>query len=107
MVRVEVHRCDCEACRGRGHTAIKRSHRQLNLVLAYADERQRRWVAALESLRVGRGGIEAVAQITGLDPKTIRRGQRELSGREPLPARSRIRRVGAGRPTAEKKIRGC
>jgi hypothetical protein len=107
MASVEVHRCGCGVCRGPGQAAAKRSHRRLNFVLAYLDERQRRWVAALESLRLGHGGIRAVAQITGLDEKTIRRGRRELAGRTPLAAPSRVRRVGAGRPSVEKNSPAC
>jgi hypothetical protein len=79
----------------------------LNLVLAYLDERQRRWVAALESLHLGYGGIRAVAQITGLDEKTIRRGRRELAAGASRAAPTRVRRKGAGRPRAEKNSRAC
>jgi hypothetical protein len=107
MAGVHVHRCACEVCRGPGARAFKQAHRRLNLVLAYADERQRRWVAALESLRLGYGGIRAVAQITGLDEKTIRRGRRELAAGASDAAPARVRRRGAGRPHVEKKIRAC
>ena len=69
------------------------------------DERQRRWVAALEAERLGYGGTRLVAQITGLDEKTIRRGRRELkAGLGTLPT-GRIRRPGAGRKPTEKKLR--
>jgi hypothetical protein len=67
------------------------------------DERQRRWVAGWEASRLGYGGVHLVAQITGLDRKTIRRGQTELAqGLVGAPS-TRIRRPGAGRPPAEKK----
>lgn len=105
MAGVHVHRCACEVCRGPGARAVKQDHRRLNIVLAYADERQRRWVAALESLRLGYGGIRAVAQITGLDEKTIRRGRRELAAGASGATPARVRRRGAGRPRAEKKTR--
>jgi hypothetical protein len=39
-----------------------------------------------------------------LDPNTIARGRRELRHARPTPAH-RIRRPGAGRPRAEKKLR--
>jgi hypothetical protein len=69
------------------------------------DERQRRWIAGAEAARLGYGGVQLVANITGLDPKTIRRGQSELSqGLEDFP-NARIRRPGAGRPPTEKKVR--
>jgi hypothetical protein len=67
------------------------------------DEQQRRWYAALEAQRHGHGGLKLVAEITGLDEKTIRRGrdelERDLSGRP----RDRVRLPGAGRPRVEKK----
>jgi Rhodopirellula transposase DDE domain len=67
------------------------------------DERQRRWIAAAEASRLGYGGVLLVAQITGLAPKTIRRGQRELAqGMADLPS-PRIRQPGAGRPPTETK----
>lgn len=107
MATVEVHRCACDVCRGPGARAVKQAHRRLNLVLAYADERQRRWVAALESLRLGYGGIRAVARMTGLDEKTIRRGRRELAGDASRAMPARVRHRGAGRPLVEKKTRAC
>ena len=107
MASVRVHRCACDVCRGPGARSIKQAHRRLNLVLAYLDERQRRWVAALESLHVGYGGIRAVAQMTGLDEKTIRRGRRELAAGASRASPGRVRRRGAGRPRIEKKTRAC
>jgi hypothetical protein len=75
----------------------------LNLLLSRLDEQQRRWLVALESERVGRGGDRRLALITGLDVETIRRGRRELvASLRDCPA-DRIRRSGAGRPTVKKK----
>ena len=107
MAGVHVHRCACEVCQGPGARAIKQAHRRLNLVLAYADERQRRWIAALESLRLGYGGIRAVARMTGLDEKTIRRGCRELVAGASRATPARVRHRGGGRPRVEKKTRAC
>jgi len=70
--------------------------------MSVLDERQRRWVAGSEASRLGYGGIDLVAQITGLDPKTIRRGQRELAQGLAGFTIDRIRRPGAGRRPAEK-----
>ena len=67
------------------------------------DERQRRLFAALESLRIGRGGDEAVARATGMDPHTIALGRRELRARDR--ELERARRPGGGRPRVEKKRR--
>ena len=69
------------------------------------DEQQRRWFEAIEANRLGHGGDGRIAEITGLDPKTIRRGRQEVAdslGSRPL---DRVRLEGAGRPLAEKKSR--
>src|SRR2546430_17739189 len=44
----------------------------------YLDERRRRLWAAAEAMVLGRGGITAVANATGLQRGTIRAGIREL-----------------------------
>lgn len=99
-----VHQCPCDACRtDAGATAAH--HRHLNLILSRLDEQQRRWVAALEAQRLGYGGFQMVADITGLHPETIRRGRDELAtGLRDRPT-ARVRLPGGGRPTAPKKIR--
>jgi hypothetical protein len=78
---------------------------QAFLVFTRLNEQQRRWVAGLLSKTVGWGGDTEISQITGLDPKTIKRGRDELErDLEDCPT-DRIRRAGAGRPAVEKKIR--
>ena len=75
----------------------------MNLFLSRLDEAQRRWYVALEADRLGPGGERLLAQITGLDEKTIRRGRAELAqGFADLPGH-RVRRPGGGRPAVEKK----
>ena len=64
------------------------------------DERARRWWAATEAVSLGRGGIAAVAQATGISDRTIRNGIRELREPQSLPP-DRQRRPGAGRSTRE------
>ena len=54
-------------------------HAQMNLFLSRLDEQQRRWYVALEAERLGHGGERRLAEITGLDEKTIRRGREELA----------------------------
>ncbi len=71
--------------------------------MSQLDERQRRWLAALEAERYGRGGDTYMAEITGLDRKTIRRGRRELAQNLVGAALDRVRQVGAGRPRTVKK----
>ena len=69
--------------------------------MSLLDERQRRLFAALESLRLGRGGDQAVARATGMDPHTIAKGRQELVERDLQ--LDRLRRPGGGRKRTEKK----
>jgi Rhodopirellula transposase DDE domain len=78
---------------------IRSRHKALAPVL---DERRMRLWAASEAKSLGRGGIAAVTEATGIRGKRIAIGIRELKdlGKEPspLPARKqRVRRPGAGR----------
>ena len=61
-------------------------------------EKDRRQYAALESLKLGRGGITYISNILGVDRKTILQGRKELTNDLPdqLP-QDRQRRVGGGR----------
>ncbi len=78
--------------------------KQVGLVFSRLDEQQRRLVAGLLSKSVGWGGDTKLALVTGLDPKTIKRGRDELDNDlKDCPA-DRVRRQGAGRPRVEKKI---
>jgi hypothetical protein len=53
---------------------------------AHLDERQRRLLLGVEARRLGRGGIKAIAEATGVHPDTIARGVREVEGLpEPSP----------------------
>ena len=99
-----VHACACPTCQQHPHSALAREHRRINRLVATADERTRRLLVGFFAQQHGPGGIAHFAQITGLDPNTIARGQRELQHGQPQPAH-RVRRPGAGRPRAEKKVR--
>ncbi len=79
-------------------------HHQLNVVMSQLDERQRRWLAALEAERCGRGGETYIAEVTGLDRKTIRRGRRELAQNLAGTVLDRVHHAGAGRPRVAKDI---
>jgi len=72
-------------------------------VLFYSllDEQQRRLYAGLESLEWGHGGDQRMAEWFGLDVDTVARGRAELFSGQVL--HGRVRRVGGGRPRAEKK----
>lgn len=97
--------CGCPACQESGDHPDRAWHRQLVLVLSRLDEQQRRWVAALEANRLGWGGETVVAQITGLDEKTIRRGREELAASLLGRPTERVRLPGGGRPPSEKRTR--
>jgi predicted ArsR family transcriptional regulator len=63
------------------------------------NERSRRRWAAAAARSAGRGGIAAVVRATGISESTVRRGLDELARAEELEA-GRVRRRGAGRPSA-------
>lgn len=105
MTSAEVSRCQCPGCQDETDHPDRARHEQINLFLSRLEESQRRWYAALESNRIGRGGDRLLSQITGLDEKTIRRGRQELAGELAGVPIKRQRRPGGGRPTVEKKTR--
>lgn len=59
-------------------------------------ENDRRRYAAIEADKLGHGGIEYVAKVLDIDPKTIQRGQRDLETLADQP-RDRVRKSGGGR----------
>jgi hypothetical protein len=80
---------------------MAQEHRAINRVLAGLDERSRRLCAGLLAKQRGRGGAQAIHEITGLSRTTIRRGQREVGE---LNRGDRIRRPGGGRQRVEKRV---
>ena len=69
--------------------------RRYAVLREHLDERQRRLLLGWEAAELGRGGIAAIAALTGVHPDTIARGVREVEqGPEPSP---RVRTVGGGR----------
>jgi transposase len=69
--------------------------RRYAVLRPHLDERQRRLQLGAEARELGRGGIKAVAEVTGVHPDTIARGVREAEG-QPEPQR-RVRAEGGGR----------
>jgi len=59
----------------------------------------------LEAERLGPEGDHLLAQITGLDERTIRRGREELAADLADRPVDRVRQAGAGRPPVGEKIR--
>ena len=98
-----VRQCTCAACQADDRRE-KEDHRYLNLILSRLDEQQRRWIAGREARRRGHGGIEQVAEITGLHPETIRIGRDELEQGLLGRPTDRVRLPGGRRPPIEKKM---
>ena len=73
--------------------SISARHEALCAVL---NERDRRLYAASEAKAAGRGGIAAVARVTGVARSTIGRGLKDLASPERL-QEGRVRRAGGGR----------
>lgn len=75
--------------------------RKYHALCASMDERTRRLWAAVEVRELGYGGAVIVHRATGLDPKTISRGDRDLNEQESCPSPTekarRIRKKGGGR----------
>jgi len=78
----------------------------MNLLLSRLDEQQRRWYLAVEANRLGYGGLRLLSQITGLDEKTIQRGQEELERNFADCPTDQVRSEGGGRQAVEKKTQG-
>lgn len=101
-LRRGLYECVCADCRTPSRRPTALEHEAINRVMALLDERQRRLFAGLLAMHRGHGGIRTLAEITGLSRTTIRRGIDELR-RGIGPAGKRIRRLGGGRPSVEKK----
>lgn len=105
MADVTIHQCQCPACAGGEDHPDRHLHHTINVLLSRLNEQQRRWLAALESQKIGHGGDKLLSEITGLHPDTIRRGREELDADLRDRPTDRIRKPGGGRPPLTKKIR--
>ena len=101
-----IHRCRCRWCRSRSDAELVAYHRAINRVMAELDERGRRLFAGILARQRGHGGVQQVAEITGLSRVTIRRGLRE-SERGQAASSGRVRCPGGGRKAVEKKLLTC
>ena len=70
--------------------------RRMKRLFDSLSEDDRRRYAAVETTKLGHGGIEYIAQLLQCDPKTIRRGLAELDEAADLDT-SRVRKKGGGR----------
>jgi hypothetical protein len=85
---------------------IKQSPDDLMLkVLGALSESQARWYVARETLALGRGGLKAMNELTGMSRPTILKGIRELQQHKELPS-ERIRQPGGGRKRLEESDQG-
>jgi hypothetical protein len=100
-----IHHCECSICQQKPRSSVARVHRAINRLVAAGDERMRRLLAGLLAWRIGRGGIQELARITGLHRNTIARGEREVRHKRRFPV-GRVRRSGAGRKRLEEKRPG-
>ena len=84
-------------------TVVERVRVKYSTMVCELDERGRRRWAAVEALALGRGGIVAVADATGISDRTIRTGIHELHARDrgTALAPDRQRRAGGGRKSHE------
>ncbi len=71
--------CTCSICCRSGDHPEKALHKQINLLMSRMNVHQRRLFAAFQAQQFGHGGITRMAEITGLDRKTIRKGLREIT----------------------------
>jgi hypothetical protein len=103
MPITEIHICQCERCQQTGEHPDRKLHQEINLLLSRLDEQQRRWYVAIEANRVGHGGIRLLSEITGMDEKTIQRGQKEIEQGFAGRPEEQARVSGGGRQRVEKK----
>jgi transposase len=74
---------------------------RIKKMLPLLDEKQKRICLAAEAESLGRGGLKAVHELTGVSKTTITRGKKEL--REGAVEHNRIRKPGGGRKTIAQK----
>jgi Rhodopirellula transposase DDE domain/Arginine repressor, DNA binding domain len=75
--------------------------KRYDALAGHLDEKSLRLYVASEARSLGRGGIEAVAQVTGYARSTLGRGLKDLNATQAELPRDRIRRKGGGRKTVE------
>ena len=71
-------------------------------VLPTLPESQRRWLAGVKALELGRGGLSKVQRLTGFSVNTVSKGMREVRKGLPAEVPDKLRRSGAGRKLVEK-----
>lgn len=98
-----MHVCQCPICDGEDDSIVKHLHEQMNLFMSTLNNQQRRWYAAVEATRLGRGGITKVSRMTGLSTGAITRGRQELADAAEGRWFDDHPRVNRGRPPTEER----
>ena len=70
-------------------------------LLSTLPEAQRRWLAGVKALEMGRGGLTSVQRATGLSVNTVAKGIREVERGLPTVTPERLRKPGGGRKSVE------
>jgi hypothetical protein len=70
------------------------TERMMKRFFQWLSEKDRRRYAAVETAKLGHGGVEYIARVLGCDPQTIQQGREELAQPED-PAAGRVRKKGA------------
>ena len=99
----EIYQCQCENCQQPEYHPDQKNHYLTNLLLSRLDEQQRRWYVATEAIKLGHGGTEYMALVTGINVNTIRKGRQEVETDLVDRPHDRIRVKGGGRKPKEKK----
>jgi hypothetical protein len=87
-----------------GRETLLQHGEQVQLLLGRLNEQQRRHVAGLLSLLLGRGGDSFLASQFGIDRRTLRKGKQELLDRFENVPDDRLRKPGGGCKPLEKKV---
>jgi hypothetical protein len=72
------------------------------LFFALLDEKQRRIYAGLESLKLGHGGDQRIAELFGIDCGTVAKGREQLLAQQVEVGRIR-KRGGGGKPVEKRR----
>jgi hypothetical protein len=106
LKRQTLHKCVCPICQRHPYSGVAKTHRTINRIMLTFNEKHRRQFVGVLARQWGRGGVQRVADITGLSRHTICRGQAEASQRESRLEQARVRRAGGGRKEVEEKQPG-
>jgi hypothetical protein len=60
-------------------------------------EKDRRRYAAVEAVKLGRGGVQYIAELFGCDPQTIRQGEHDIEHLPRDEAAGRVRKKGGSK----------